>query len=241
MKIMRAKLIWTILLVLIFLNSVAAVIIIDGGEANVGRLLYADVSARPGDSLTSAVFEFSFDSTVASFREVKPAKGAKTVVSEQEGGVTVCYLGSGTASEERFTLVFFGKGAGDLRLSCCVRDCADNSAQWLEVEEVRVGELRVTEKTGSVKEKKKREQADGAAEPEKSRKTEPTEPRTITDLHTRKRAAKEDSEPPVAAVSVLIASSAGLISGILFLYRKIIRSKPTAKSAKSINTDRKDG
>lgn len=234
------KSIWIILLVLILLDSVAAVVMIDGGEADVGRLLYADVSVSPDRELTSAVFEFGFDSNIASLREVKPAKGAKTVVSEREGGVTVCYLGGGTESEERFTLVFLGKGAGDLRLSCYVRDCADKNARWLDVEEVSVGELRVTEKTASVKEKKDRKQSDSSAEPEESRKTEPTEPDTITDLHTRKRAEKPEKESPVAIVLLLIASTAALIFGALFLFRKILRSKPTAKGAKSMNTDGKD-
>ena len=54
------KSIWIILLVLILLDSVAAVVMIDGDEADVGRLLYADVSVSPDRELTSAVFEFSF-------------------------------------------------------------------------------------------------------------------------------------------------------------------------------------
>ena len=119
-------------------------------ECGVGHLAEIEMQATCGKKLSAALFTFTYDTNVLSFRKAESPKGSKLVCNETQDGMKLSYLcasgaetGNGAAV---FTLQFKAEATGSADIGFNVSDCVDSSAQPMEIGQCASGRITVTQK-----------------------------------------------------------------------------------------------
>ena len=117
------------------------------------RLYYVEVYAQSDVPRCAALFDFSYDPAAFEFREASAEKPAQIESYDTGDHVKLAYLnidGADCSMEDvLFLLTFKTKQEGSYSFAYSVSQCVDENAEFLDVGELRAGNVTVTGRSGS--------------------------------------------------------------------------------------------
>lgn len=139
------------------------------GQSNANRLFTLSMKATGNTKLSSAIFEFSYDSSMLQFKEAD-AEDAEITCNDSNGTVKVVYLSTyGKSADEIFTLKFKALKSGKCSVNFKVYDCVNSDAEFIEVDKCTGGNIVINSSDSKSAEQKSSNSKDKSSSNSKSK------------------------------------------------------------------------